>query len=129
MRRARSIRFVAFVGLLIALPVFMLPARGVYPLTSRIHSVPALVCLLTYVAIAASIRSRVVGGMLAGIVIWAVANAEVDPQYPEIMQGRLMLWCAIGFTAGLIWDGLHRAIGLHSQETDLGPPPDERTME
>jgi hypothetical protein len=112
------------VGLLIAMPIAMRLAQERFPSEAGPHGIPAVACLLVYVACAAALRSRVIAGVLAGILIWAFTDPYLSLD-PEQWEGQLLLWSGTGFMAGLLWEGISRAISPDSQETDRGRRPGE----
>ncbi|HET6327079.1 MAG TPA: hypothetical protein VFG04_20530 [Planctomycetaceae bacterium] len=61
-----------------------------------------------------ALRSRVIAGLLGGVLVWAIVDPRPDVMYPEEWFGQLFLWGVIGFFAGIWWDVLH----------SLKPPPD-----
>jgi hypothetical protein len=116
-RRRGAIRVLAFVGLLVAMPIAMRFAQERFPSEAGPHGIPALACLLVYVACAAALRSRVIAGVLAGILIWGFIDLYQSFD-PEQWGGQLLLWSGIGFMAGLLWEGISRAMSPDSQGTD-----------
>jgi hypothetical protein len=116
-RRRGAIRVLAFVGLLVAMPIAMRLAQARFPSEAGPHGIPALACLLVYVACAAALRSRVIAGVLAGILIWGFIDLYQSFD-PEQWEGQLLLWSGTGFMAGLLWEGISRAIAPDLQGTD-----------
>jgi hypothetical protein len=116
-RRRGAIRVLAFVGLLVAMPIAMRLAQERFPSEAGPHGIPALACLLVYVACAAALRSRVIAGVLAGILIWGFTDPHQSLD-PEQWEGQLLLWSGTGFMAGLLWEGISRAMSPDSQGTD-----------
>lgn len=119
-RRHGAIRVLAFVGLLVAMPIAMRLAQERFPSEAGPHGIPAVACLLVYVACAAALRSRVIAGVLAGILIWAFTDPYLSLD-PEQWEGQLLLWSGTGFMAGLLWEGISRAI---APEEPSDPPVD-----
>lgn len=112
----RTIRVGAFVALLVAWPIAVELAQRRIPAEAGVHGIFAVACLIIYVACAAALRSRVIAGLLGGVLVWAVVDPSPDLMYPQEWYGQLFLWSVIGFFVGIWWEGLH----------SLKPPPPDR---
>ncbi len=110
----RAIRLGAFVALLVAWPVAVEVAQRRIPAEAGVHGLFAVACLIMYGACAAALRSRVIAGLLGGVLVWAIVDPSPDLVYLQEWYGHLFLWGVIGFFVGIRWEGLH----------SLKPPPD-----
>ena len=119
MSRRTVIRRAAFVAFLVAWPIAIEWAKGRFPNEAGVHGVPAVASLVVYVACAAALRSRVIAGLLGGVLVWAMTNAFttiIDPEGLEEWWGPLFLWSVIGIVAGYVWDTFRKVEPPDSNE-------------
>jgi hypothetical protein len=126
-RSSRKVRVIALVALLVVLPIATQVAQRRFPGQAVARGVAAVACLFVYVTIAARLRSRVIGCVLAGVLIWAVTDSSATPR--EESNGRLFMCGVVGFLGGLLLEGIHRGNWPDSRKTGLGSRSDERTMD
>ncbi len=110
MSRRTVIRRATFVTFLVAWPIVVECAKRRFPHEAGVHGIPAVASLVVYVACAAALRSRVIAGLLGGVLVWAMTNAFTTITDPEGLQewwGRLFLWSVIGIVAGSLWESIH----------------------
>ena len=119
MSRRVVIRRAAFVAFLVAWPIAIEWAKGRFPNEAGVHGIPAVASLVVYVACAAALRSRVIAGLLGGVLVWAMTNAFptlTDMELAEEWWGRLLLWSVIGIVAGYVWDTFRKVEPPDSDE-------------
>ncbi len=119
MSRRTVIRRAAFVAFLVAWPIAVEWAKGRFPNEAGVHGIPAVASLVVYVACAAALRSRVIAGLLGGVLVWAMTNAFptlTDMELAEEWWGRLFLWSVIGIVAGYVWDTFRKVEPPDSDE-------------
>jgi len=127
--RRTVIRRAAFVAFLVAWPVAVAWGKRRFPNEAGIHGIPAVLSLVVYVACAAALRSRVIAGLLGGVLIWAITYplpSFADPAYVQEWHGRLFLWSVIGFIAGLGWEGIHNRKLPPDTPNGTSPDPPSR---
>jgi len=110
MSRRTVIRRATFVAFLMAWPIAVEWAKQRFPHEAGVHGIPAVASLVVYVACAAALRSRVIAGLLGGVLIWAMTNAFpilTDMELAEEWWGRLFMWSVIGIVAGILWESIH----------------------
>ncbi len=119
MSRRSMIRRATFVAFLVAWPIAVEWAKRRFPLVGGVHGIPAVASLVVYVACAAALRSRVIAGLLGGVLIWEMTNAFPTITDVEGLQewwGRLFLWSVIGIVAGYVWDTFRKVEPPDSNE-------------
>jgi hypothetical protein len=119
MSRRVVIRRAAFVAFFVAWPIAVEWAKGRFPNEAGVHGVPAVASLVVYVACAAALRSRVIAGLLGGVLVWAMTNAFptlTDMELAAEWWGRLFLWSVIGIVAGYVWDTFRKVEPPDSDE-------------
>jgi len=119
MSRRTVIRRATFVAFLVAWPIAVEWAKRRFPHEAGVHGVAAVASLVVYVACAAALRSRVIAGLLGGVLVWAMTNAfttSTDPEGLEEWWGRLFLWSVIGIVAGYVWDTFRKVEPPDSNE-------------
>jgi hypothetical protein len=107
MSRRRTIRVAVFVALLMAWPIAVEWARRRFPTQAGVHGIPAVASLIIYVACAAALQSRVIAGLVAGVLVWALVHPFPEDLSVQEWYGRLFLWSVIGFFVGIGWEGIH----------------------
>jgi hypothetical protein len=90
MSRRTVIRRATFVAFLVAWPIAVEWAKRRFPHEAGVHGVAAVASLVVYVACAAALRSRVIAGLLGGVLVWAMTNAFTTITDPEGLGGTAL---------------------------------------